>query len=115
MVPGLDRYVIGSRFDDFNSVTSFYGPATLRGTSALLHGLTTTPGMIGVICSGVAGGLIAVVVLLLTHSPPAAGVAGVAGFAAAFVLITMAAMRAVTRVAASFTPRFPRPDPDEVS
>ena len=112
MVPELDRYVIGSRYDDFGSVMSFYGPAEPSALGGVLHGLTTTPGMIGVICAGVAGGLLAVLVLLAAHEPVIAGLAGIGGFLASFILITIAAVRAFRRLRAALTPMFPRPSPE---
>jgi len=83
MVPGLERYFISSHHDDIASVLAHYGPSAggglLRG---IIHGYTTTPGMIGVICAAVGGVLAAIVAMLLTHEPATAGLAGLAGFLA---------------------------------
>ena len=86
MVPGLEPYFVTSHHDDIASVLLMYGAAkggTLRG---VLHGFTTTPGMLGVICAGVAGVLAAVLAMLLTHAPVTAGLAGLATFALVFVV-----------------------------
>jgi len=108
MVPGLERYFISSHHDDFDSVARFYGSPSPSAIAGLLHGFTTTPGMISTICSGVAGGLVAVVVLLFTHEPLWAGVAGLLGVAAFFVVATAIAMRSVLGFMRSMEPIFPR-------
>ena len=109
MVPGLDRYVIGSPYDDFASVVAFYGPRSPRGLAGLLHGFTTAPGMISVICCAVAAGLIAVVLVLMTHDPVMASVGGLLALALAFVVATASAVRRIVRFAESLDARFPPP------
>src|SRR6185437_15708649 len=113
MVPGLEPYVIGSRYDDFDSVASFYGPVAMGALPGLLHGLTTTPGMIGVICSGVAGGLVAVVVLFTVHEPVVAALAGIVALLVTFAAITTWAFRSIARMQATLRPRFPSPGGQE--
>lgn len=116
MVPGLDRYFITSGYDDLVSVASLYGwtrpagtPSVIRG---VLHGLTTMPGMVGAICAGIAGMLVAVVLLLLTHAASLAGGAGLAAFLAFYVVQNIVAIRLFFGLRRSLTATFPRPDDD---
>lgn len=110
MVPGLEGYFITSHHDDVNSVLSHYGPAGMSSVRGVLHGFTTMPGMIAVICSAVAGGFVAILVLLATHDPVAAGVAGLLGFLASFVTAVVWAMRAVAAFVSSVESKFPAPE-----
>src|SRR5262245_53608167 len=80
MVPGLERYFITSHYDDMASVSMFYGPADASPLRGIAHGLTTMPGMVGVICEAVLGMLVAIIVLLLTHDPLVAGLLGAGTF-----------------------------------
>lgn len=59
MVPTLDPYISTSRYDDVGSVLSVYGagPAQPGALLNVLHGFTTMPGMIGVLCAAIAGTL----------------------------------------------------------
>ncbi len=84
MVPGIEKYFITSQYDDFASVAAFYGPIGSGMVRGVLHGFTTAPGMIGVICSAVAGGLVASVALLLTHDAMIGGAAGIIAFLVIF-------------------------------
>ncbi len=110
MVPELERYFITAHHDDMNSVLAFYGPEEMSAARGVLHGFTTMPGMIAVICSAVAGGLVAILVLLATHDPLPAGVAGLIGFVACFAIGAAIAMRAVASFVASVESKFPAPD-----
>jgi hypothetical protein len=107
MVPELDAYFITSHHDDMDSVLAMYGPADFGQVRAIAHGFTTMPGMIAVICSAVAGGLVAIVVLLATHDPLVAGAAGLIGFIGCFVAGVAIAMRAVDRFVSSVESKFP--------
>lgn len=110
MVPGLERYFVTSRFDDIESVLSFYGPAAASPLRGLLHGFTTTPGMIGVICSAVAGALAAVIGLLLTHSAETAAISAAGVFVVAFVLIGGVMGMSIRRSMRDLRSMFPRTD-----
>jgi hypothetical protein len=109
MVPGLDRYFITSRFDDFRSVAMHYGPSSFGSVAGVAHGLTTTPGMISVICGAVAGGLLAVILLLVTQDAVFAGVGGIIGLALFVTIVTVVAMGSVVRFAAGMRAMFPAP------
>ena len=111
MAPALERYMITSGYDDFASVSAFYGPRT--GTAStfrgLVHGLTTATGMISVICAAVAGALVAVLAFLVTHDPVVGVVAGLAGFVAMFVTLSVVIISGATTFARTMPVLFPPP------
>jgi hypothetical protein len=110
MVPDLERYFITSGYDDFASVAAFYGPgAAPSPVRGVIHGLTTAPGMIGVICAAVAGALVVVIVLLASHESLVALLAGLAGFIGSFGAITIFTIRQVNALVGSLRVVFPRP------
>lgn len=111
IVPGLERYFITSQYDDFASVAAFYGPVGAGAIQGIAHGLTTTPGMIGVICSAVAGGLAAALGLLATHDPTLGAVIGIAGFLVFFAVLNAVVIWRVGAFMRSMTAQFPPPDP----
>ena len=76
--------------------------------TSIVHGLTTTPGMVGVITSAVGGALAAVLAMFATHDPVAAGVAGAATFVLLFVFIVVASMRTIGRFWAGMHTMFPK-------
>jgi cytochrome c biogenesis protein CcdA len=110
MVSGLDRYFVSSRYDDIASVLSFYGPSTSSALREAVHGFTTTPGMIGVICSAVGGALAAVIALLLSHEPPVGVIAGGVAFVIGFVVISVAMGLLVRCTIRDLRTYFPRTD-----
>ncbi len=112
MVPGLEPYFTSAHHDDAASVLAVYGPVNPTPIGSLLHGFTTTPGMIGMLCSVVAGALVAVLLMLATHDGAVAGLGGLAGLAIAFVILAVNAITRVRRFMASLTAVFPRPDED---
>jgi hypothetical protein len=109
MVPDLDRYFISAHHDDMRSVLEHYGPTNMSELRGVVHGFTTMPGMIAVICSAVLGGLLAILVLLATHEPGVAGITGLLGFILSFVIGAAIAVREIKRFLASFEARFPAP------
>jgi hypothetical protein len=109
IVPGLDPYFITSQFDDFNSVAAFYGPPTQGPMGDMLHGLTTLPGMLSVVCSAIAGALAAVVVLLVTHDGTVAFAGALVVFVSLFLAMAAIGYRTVASFQSSFEARFPRP------
>jgi len=108
MVPGLEPYFISSHHDDIESVLSFYGPGEAGALRGLLHGFTTTPGMVGVICSAVSGVLTAVLALLVNHDPAIAAVAGVVAFSVVVVVLTGIVMVNVFAMMRRLKAVFPR-------
>jgi hypothetical protein len=113
MVPGIDRYFVTSHHDDFRSVTSHYGPSSFGSVAGVVHGLTTTPGMITVICGGVAGGLLGVILLLVTHDAVVAGFGGLLALAVFCLVVTVVSMRRVVRWSSRMGAMFPAPGQDE--
>jgi hypothetical protein len=112
MVPTLDPYLSGSPYDDAGSVLSTYG-ASAGEPSALLnvaHGLTTMPGLIGVLNATLAGALVGALVAAAGGDMRASVVAGLV----ATVFMTLAMFGLSIRVfggqAARLIARFPAPD-----
>jgi hypothetical protein len=108
MVPGLEPYFISSHYDDFDSVARFYGPSSPSPLRSIVHGFTTMPGMIAVICA-VAGVLVAILVLLATHDPMLAGTSAVITFAIMFVITLAFAYRTATAFARTMAAKWPAP------
>lgn len=113
MVPDLERYFITSKFDDVASVLAFYGPAAASPVRGLIHGLTTTPGMIAVICCAVAGALGAVIAILLTHDAVTAAAVGLAMFLLVFAILNAWVVMFVRRQGRELRSIFPRTDWDD--
>jgi hypothetical protein len=113
MVPGLGPYFITSRYDDFDSTLLAYGPAEMSTWRGIVHGFTTTPAMVAVICSAVGGALLAVLLMLATHDPLLAGVGGGIAFLISVLLAVAIAGRAVADFERTFVANFPKPMDDE--
>lgn len=109
MVPGLEDYFITSRYDDAESVLAFYGPSAPSAIGGILHGFTTMPGMIAVICSAVGGVLVAVLVLLATDDGMLAGAGAVLTFVVLFLVGLYYGFKAATDFATSMEARWPAP------
>jgi hypothetical protein len=112
IVPGLEPYFITSRHDDVRGIFAVYGttgrPASLQG---VLHGFTTVPGMVGVICSAVTAAIAGIVVLLLTGSVGLASVGASIVRALGVAASAAAMMRQVGRFVTSLESRFPSMPP----
>jgi sulfur-carrier protein len=109
IVPGLDPYFITSQYDDFNSVAAFYGPPAQGPIGNMLHGLTTLPGMLSVVCCALGGSLAAVVLLLLTHDGTVASAGAAIAFLGLFLAMASIGLQAVARFQRTFVAKFPRP------
>ena len=109
MVPGLEPYFITSHYDDFDSVAGFYGPASPSALRGILHGFTTMPGMIAVICCAVSAVLVVILLLLATHDPILAGTVGAIAFAITFVVTLFVAYRTATLFARTMEAKWPAP------
>jgi hypothetical protein len=66
--------------------------------------------MISVICTAVAGGLAAVLTLLLTHDATMAVLGGLAGFIVGFFLMSVVLFRQALSFSSSMPAKFPRPE-----
>ncbi len=112
IAPGLEPYLITSRYDDLLGILSTYGEPTGEHPSiflGFLHALTTTDGMVGMITS-VIGGILGAVVVLLVGAPPSVAVGvGLATFVALFLGLSRAGYRNFSSFAARLGPRFPTP------
>ncbi len=118
MSPGLDPYVSTSRYDDFASIATPYGPGTespVRGIGAVVHGFTTAMGMVAVINAAIAAGLVAVAAMNLgagaVVSLVAAFVVGVAVGAAQFGAVVTLMQRESQRLPS----RFPAPGAERIA
>jgi hypothetical protein len=109
MVPGLAPYFVAGVHDDAAGVLSAYGigrPGPLR---TAIHGLATTPGMVGVITGLVAGGLGAVVSLAAGLPVAIVLVVAFVAFAAVLALGFTSGMRAAIGRQQRATALFPTP------
>ena len=110
MVPGLEDYFITSKYDDFDSVVGFYGPGTeTSAVPGLLHGLTTMPVLISVICCAIGAVLSGIALLLTTRDPALAGAAAALIFVVLFALFAIRGYRTAMSLATRLPPKFPRP------
>ena len=111
MVPGLEDYFITSKYDDFDSVVGFYGPGT-QTTSALpglLHGLTTMPVLVSVICCAITAVLAGIVLLLTARDAGVAATVAIVVFAVLFGLFAVSGYRRAMAFATKLPPKFPPP------
>jgi hypothetical protein len=108
MVPGLGDYFVTGHHDDAMSVVAMYGPRIVGTVAGIVHGFTTTPGMLSVICSAVAGALAAVLAMLMTHVPATAELAGGLVFVIVFVIEVVYAQRVIAGFWRSLQVRYPR-------
>jgi hypothetical protein len=111
IVPGLEDYFITSKYDDFDSVVGFYGPGTeaVSNIGGLLHGLTTMPLLISVICCALGSMLSAIVTLLLTHEPGVAAIVASLVFLVLFAIFAWWGYSAAMGFAEKMPAKFPRP------
>jgi hypothetical protein len=111
IVPGLEDYFITSKYDDFYSVVGFYGPGTDSTSSVpgILHGLTTMPGLVSVICCAIGAVLSGIVLLLTIRDPLIAGLVATLVFVVLFAVFAIRAYRMAMSFAMKLAPKFPRP------
>jgi hypothetical protein len=113
MSPAVAPYLMGGHHDDPTTVLSMYGPVEATPATSFVHGLTTTPGMVGVITAAVGAALAAVLAMLATHHPLIAAVAGVGTFALLFILIVAISMRTIGTFWAGMHTMFPKDGSDQ--
>jgi cytochrome c biogenesis protein CcdA len=112
LVPELEAYFISGRHDDMAGVFAVYGTTTsVRSRAGILHGLTTTVGMVGVICAAVGAVLVGVLALLATGHAMGAGLAAIVAFAAGVAWSTWTMIREIARFGATMQSNFPSPPP----
>jgi hypothetical protein len=110
IAPGVEAYFVTGHHDDAGTVLGMYGPSRPSRLDIALHGFTTTPGMIAVICSAVAGVVGGIVAMLITHQQGVAAVAALAVFVVAMVVNVAMSQRSVVGFFRTMTVRFPPPD-----
>jgi hypothetical protein len=111
LVPGLDPYFISGRHDDIRGVFSVYGTTeNVQSRAGILHGFTTTVGMIGVICAAVGGVLVGIATLLVTTTPLLSAAAALVAFALGVVLSVATMTREIRRFSETMVSNFPTPD-----
>lgn len=110
MVPGLEPYYITGFHDDARGVLATYGFDVRPGpVGNVLHGLTTTIGMVGTIDAMILGSLGALIALGLGGGLEAALLLGVIGFAIGFASLAIGGMRHALSGQARVESRFPTP------
>jgi len=111
MVPTLEPYFSTSRHDDLLGVLSVYGASPERPSliGNYLHGLTTTPGMVGMINAALGGALAADLAFLLGTSGAIGIAIGLAVFALLMAVTWIVATRVFGSVDRQLTARFPTP------
>jgi hypothetical protein len=109
LVPRVGQYLSTRTYDDMPSILNEYGSTTDRPAAAFLHGLTTSPGMIAMIDSVLAGAIVAAAALFFDATPITAIVAAIVVFSFVFGAFAMGALRFVGAVGRRFEVRFPPP------
>jgi hypothetical protein len=111
MVPGVEPYFVTPFHDDVASVLGAYGAAPTGSWSNLVHGVTTTPALVGVVDAVLAGALASVVVLGLGAPLELGLAAGAVGFASMFAVGFRLGYVSAFRAQARRLARFPAPPP----
>jgi hypothetical protein len=108
IAPGILPYLVTSTHDDALGVFGSYG-GVIRGVQALMHGLSTTSGMLGAIVAMLSGALAAVLLLLVAlPAAPALALGGlVTGLS--FITLTRRSVRTIDIYRESIESRFPTP------
>ena len=110
MVPGLEPYFISGFHDDARGVLSTYGyPSRSGALMNILHGLTTTIGMVATIDAMILGAIGALVVLGLGGGLESALLMGAGGFLVGFATFAVIGMRSAVGSQARAEARFPTP------
>jgi hypothetical protein len=110
MVPGLTPYFVTSAHDDPAGVLGVYvARSRLDAREGFLHGLTTTPGMIGVIDAALAAIVVGIVVFTATESSVPTIIAAIVAFALAMAASVMIMVRSVRANSRALVARFPTP------
>lgn len=110
VAPGVERYFVSSYHDDLAAVLAVYGRVNESAIGQVLHGFTTTPGMIGTICTAIAAVLTAISLLLLTGEVAVAVLGGVVAFGAILGAMIAFGAASVARFNSSLRAMFPTPE-----
>lgn len=110
MVPGIEPYFITGFHDDVRGVLATYGDVLASGfLRNVLHGLTTTVGMVATIDAMILGALFALVPIGLGGGIQVAVPVAVLGFLVGFLAFAAVGMRTAYGQQASVESRFPTP------
>ena len=110
MVPGLEPYFVSGFHDDAPGTLATYGLTVRPGVIPnILHGLTTTVGMVATIDAMVLGALCAVAVIALGAGVEVALPFAIVGFLAGFLGFTMVGMGSAMAAMSAVEARFPTP------
>jgi VIT1/CCC1 family predicted Fe2+/Mn2+ transporter len=111
MVPAIEPYFVSSFHDDPRGVLSLYGDVrpTANAWRNMVHGLTTTIGMIFTIDAMIFGALVGLIVIALGGSPEAGIVVAIGAFIVAFTTAALIGMRTAMAQQARAESRFPSP------
>jgi len=111
MVPGLEPYFVSGFHDDARGVLATYGFVSRSGMLPnILHGLTTTIGMVATIDAMILGALCALVAVALGTGVEIAVTLAIAGFMVGFSVFAFVGMRTSMGQQARAESRFPTPD-----
>ena len=112
IAPATAPYFLSGHHDDAESVLAMYGPVVSSPIKNIIHGFTTTPGMIGTITNVLGGALAAVLTMLATHdallTAIVAGVVIVSSFVVTLVIIQSTIFRFWDRMHVMFPKDPPR-------
>jgi hypothetical protein len=111
MVPGLEPYFVSSFHDDTLGVLTSYGPdpGSTGILSNLMHGVTTTVGMVATIDCMIVGSLVALVTVGLGGGLSVALPLAVVAFIVTFAVFARMGMRTAIGRQARAESRFPTP------
>jgi hypothetical protein len=111
MVPGLEPYFVSGFHDDARGVLATYGFVRRQGILPnILHGLTTTIGMVATIDAMILGALCALVAIGLDAGLEVALPLTLVGFLVGFVVFAFVGMRTAFSQQARAESHFPTPD-----
>jgi hypothetical protein len=106
LAPELEPYFVTSRYDDVAGVVAS-APRSKAATP--LQTMMSSPGLIAVLDSVVAGAAVGIAVLGVDVGTGPTIAAGAAGFAFALAMFAVLGVRAIRRHQGDLTPRFPTP------
>jgi hypothetical protein len=111
MVPSVEPYLISSIHDDQAGVLSVYGGPQVNHNLLMdiLHGISTTIGMVFTINAMLIGALVGVLAVGVGLSFAAGLALGLAGFVIGFAIFTMIGMRTALDIQSGMESRFPSP------
>ena len=109
--PGLERYFIGSPYDDLPGALQTLGIDVTagRGLGSVFHVPQTLPGMLSVIVAALAAAIVALGGVAIGIPRFGVGLAAAAAFVLALVLLGIWGRRSIKGSGPSLAPRFPSP------